>query len=79
MGAHKQWPPPGSVVTFTMVDFAAGSPRFVGIGVVAGEPRPHPHLDLLGVPLRTLAPHHSPVPEWIAWSDIIDAVPPPGR
>ncbi|GLZ36422.1 hypothetical protein [Actinokineospora sp. NBRC 105648] len=73
------WPPPGWVVTFTMFDFARGRARFVGIGVVAGEPEPHPHLDLFRLPIRPLRPDGEPVPDWVTRSDIIEAVPPPGR
>ncbi|WP_018685748.1 hypothetical protein [Actinokineospora enzanensis] len=74
-----EWPPPGWVVTFDMVDFDRGDPRFVGIGVVAGAPVPHPYLDLLRLPIRPLDPDGRPVPDWITWSDIIDMVPPSGR
>ncbi|WP_026426039.1 hypothetical protein [Actinokineospora inagensis] len=75
---HTRWPPPGWIITFDMVDFADGHPRFIGIGVVAGPPERHPHLGLNRLPVRPLDPDDRPVPEWVTWSDIIDAVPPPG-
>lgn len=69
-------PTTGSVVTFSTWDFRLGRPRFIGIGVVAGEPEPHPALGLLRLPLRPLDGADWPVPEWIALADVIDVVPP---
>ncbi|GAA3016005.1 hypothetical protein Aglo01_05610 [Actinokineospora globicatena] len=76
--AAMDWPPPGWVITFDMVDFDRGKPRFVGIGVVAGHPEPDPYLDRYRLPVRPLGPDHRPVPNWVGRSDIIEAVPPPG-
>ncbi|MGQ0841880.1 hypothetical protein [Actinokineospora sp.] len=70
------WPAPGWIVTFSMWDLRAGRARFIGIGVVAGEPEPHPILDILRLPIRALDDDSGPVPGWIARSDIIDVVPP---
>ncbi|MBM7769854.1 hypothetical protein JOD54_000058 [Actinokineospora baliensis] len=76
--AAMDWPPPGWVITFDMVDLQRGRARFIGIGIVDGHPEPHPHLNRYRLPVRPLGPEHRPVPDWVALSDIIDAVPPPG-
>ncbi|WP_157368135.1 hypothetical protein [Alloactinosynnema sp. L-07] len=75
MDVTQDWPEPGRVITFTQWDFHAGRARFVGIGVVAGAPQRHPHLDQMRLPMIARPGDSRAVPEWIRQSDIIDVAP----